>query len=144
MKKFFFRLQNVLEVREREEEEKERLLGEANVRLQHARSSLKILETKREQNEPQSEDESSVYMAGLYLARLLHEIERAVEVVSQCEAHALKAREVYFHAHRAAESLRKLKAKKLGEYNKELNAHEEKFIDEISTLRYTRESKESR
>jgi len=50
----------------------------------------------------------------------------------------------HFHAHRAAESLRKLKAKKLGEYNKELNAHEEKFIDEISTLRYTRESKESR
>ena len=144
MKKFSFRLQNILEVREREEEEKERRLGESTARLLTAKGKLGILEEKRVQDQPDSNDESLVYMSGLYLARLLQEIERAAELVVQCEAEVRAAREEYLRAHRAAESLRKLKQKKLDEYNKVLNAHEEKFLDEISTLRYSRESKESR
>jgi flagellar FliJ protein len=144
MKKFTFRLQNVLEVREREEEEKERLLGEASARLLKAKNKLRSLEEKREQNQPGADDESLVFMSGIYLARLLHEIEQATERVLQCEAEVQEARDEYMRAHRAAESLRKLKQKKLDEYNKALDAHEEKFLDEISTLRYSREPKESR
>jgi flagellar FliJ protein len=144
MKKFSFRLQNVLELREREEEEKERLLGTATARLLSAKGALAMLEGKREQNQPGSDDESLVYMSGLYLARLLHEIEQAAQFVQQCEAEVEAAREEYIRAHRAAESLRKLRQKKLDEYNKALEAHEEKFLDEISTLRYSRDTKESR
>lgn len=144
MKKFSFRLQNVLELREREEEDKERLLGEATARLLKAKGTLATLEGKREQNQPGTDDESVVYMSGLYLARLLHEIERATEFVQQCEADVQTARDEYLRAHRAAESLRKLRKKKLDEYNKALEAHEEKFLDEISTLRYSRDTKENR
>lgn len=144
MKKFSFRLQNVLELREREEEEKERLLGEATARLLKAKGVLAMLEAKREENQSVSDDESMVYMSGLYLARLLHEIERTLELVMQCEGEVHAAREEYIRAHRAAEGLRKLKQKKLDEYNKALDAHEEKFLDEISTLRYSRDTKESR
>lgn len=144
MKKFSFRLQNVLELREREEEDKERLLGEATARLLKAKGTLAVLEGKREHNQPGSDDESMVYMAGIYLARLLQEIEQATGHVLQCEIEVQAARDEYIRAHRAAEGLRKLKQKKLDEYNKALDAHEEKFLDEISTLRYSRDTKESR
>jgi flagellar FliJ protein len=143
MKKFTFRLQKVLELREREEDEKGRLLKLANAALREAESLFQLLEGKRADEGLSQGDDNSACLYGWYLARLLHEIDKARENIKIQQNAVEVARDNFLKARQKAESLRKLRERRLIDYNRLLNASEERFIDEISMLRYTRDNKAS-
>ncbi len=139
MKKFKFRLQKVLELREETEESRK-------VEMQRVADDLrKLKDLHMELNSRRAAfdfGDSDVYhqLQGTFLAGLLSslaQLDMKIEAKNQ-EFEAAKAQ--YFAAYRDAETLRKLKSKKLTAYNVMVQREEMKFMDEMATLRYGRKN----
>jgi flagellar export protein FliJ len=137
MKKFIYRLQRVLEVREKTEEETKHELTRRRQELQQAQDLLARIDKKR--LETTSLDIVLYDLQGFYLARLLQEREVALKDIVEKTKHVEETEILFLVARREAEILRKLKKKKLNQYNQKLESFESQVLDEIATLRYGRE-----
>lgn len=146
MKAFRFRLQAVLDMRQREEDARSRELTEALSALsaENARlTELRILEAnalaeyhalqQRGQLDLQALQWFQTYSVGLTIA-----IREQLARVADAERQAESRRAALMEAARAKQVLAELKAKAKEAYRREENRLEAKTIDEIATLRHAR------
>jgi flagellar FliJ protein len=144
MKRFRFRLQRVLDVRERMRDEARQELVVKNAARDEAQRVLAELEQSALQStvkEGGTYSASDLLMLGDYHARLKREIAYQEEVVARAEAEAEEARAKYVAASQDAKSIEMLKQKRLVEYRDEALKQEGADIDELTVQRHGRKNK---
>lgn len=139
-KKFKFRLQKVLELREQERENrkkelmlKNKAVKEVEQRIEELRG--KLLSSARVQGEIRAQD---LQMVANYEARLASEINASVQALELLVIEADKAKELYLEAVRDHEVLKTLKSRRQDEYRVEAEKIEFQVLDELAVQRYGR------
>ena len=147
MKKFVFRLENLLQHRTHLEE-KERnkfslMRAELLAELNHGhalqnqqRNALTELIAKKS-SEYDAQEISWFY---LYLDRLDHEIRLSNERAAQLEKNLEKQKQVMIEASRHKQMIENLKKKRYKEYCVALDREDQKSVDEIVVTRFARRS----
>ena len=136
MKKFSFKLEKVLELREFEEDQAKIELGKAIAETERIKEELRLIAEKRVQN-TKSRFSSSDVMEQLaienYITRLDSEKERLLEELAQAELVVEQKRAVFAEALKNRKVISKLKEKRTAEYKKEFYKTEENEIDDVFT-----------
>ena len=146
MKAFKFRLQTVLDMRQREEEARGRELAEALRALEAELAKLhemRVLEAnaQAEYYQLQSEgrlDVQAIQWFQTYSMRLTMSIREQTQRIVEAEALAGKRRAALMEAAQAKQVLDQLKTQARAEYQKAADMAEAKLIDEIATIRHVR------
>jgi flagellar FliJ protein len=147
VKPFVFKLEALLAIRKRREEEANIVLAGARARLNAARDFLEDLKERRRASFAEFKDKRArgdllameLQMWHKYLDFAEKEIEKAecvVEQLAQEVASALRAAE---KAMKDRKSVEKLRERRLEQYKMELQAAEQKILDEIAITRYRRQ-----
>lgn len=136
MKKFSFKLEKVLELREFEEDQAKIELGKAIAETERIKEELRLIAEKRVQN-TKSRFSSSDVMEQLaienYITRLDSEKERLLEELAQAELVVEQKRSVFAEALKNRKVISKLKEKRTAEYKKDFYKTEENEIDDVFT-----------
>lgn len=136
MKKFSFKLEKVLELREFEEEQAKIELGKAIAETERINEELRLIAEKRVQNSKNRFSTGDV-MEQLaienYITRLDSEKERLLEELAQAELVVEQKRSVFAESLKNRKVISKLKEKRAAEYKKEFYKTEENEIDDVFT-----------
>jgi len=146
VKKFKFRLQRVLDVRNRARDERRQELVTANLAYEEAvqhLEELRRLALEQRVSDGGTYSASDLVMFGAYAKRLAHEIELQVEQVKVAAKAAEQARERYVDASKDARALEMLEVKRRSEYDEVVLKEEGKFLDELSMQRVKGNTSES-
>jgi len=143
MKKFEFRLEQVLKIRHQQEimVQKEFAKVQAEHKIEVAKLT-KIFDDKRVtfdslKDKQRTGFDSTIYMAHMkFIEKLNLDIDIQRINVSKKEAELSKKRKELLEAVKKRKILENLKEKKLEEYNYEMNQEEQKFLDDISQRLY--------
>jgi flagellar FliJ protein len=138
MKRFNFRLQRVLEIRERFRDERRQELVQRNFERDHERRVLEDLDQeflRSKVREGGTYSASEVVLMGDYSRRLACEIEQQHVRVAAADQAAEEARERYIEASREAQALEKLKEKRRNEYQEQILKEEGNQLDELAVQR---------
>lgn len=138
MKKFSFKLEKVLELREFEEDQAKIDLGKAIAETERIKEELKLTALKRVQNTKDrfsSCDVIEQLAIENYITRLDAEKERLLEELAQAELVVEQKRSVFAEAMKNRKIISKLKEKRAAEYKKEFYKTEENEIDDVFTLK---------
>ena len=138
MKKFSFKLEKVLELREFEEDQAKIELGKAIAETERIKEELKLTALKRVQNTKDrfsSCDVIEQLAIENYITRLDAEKERLLEELAQAELVVEQKRSVFAEAMKNRKIISKLKEKRAAEYKKEFYKTEENEIDDVFTLK---------
>lgn len=142
MKKFKFRLQTVLEYRERIRDDAKAEVVKANQALEQAQNELTRLEALEIQNILSIQEVSpvSTVLLNAQIAQGLRQriVDQKV-VIEQKEKEVAKAMEVYLETSKELKAVTTLKERKLQEFNKHVAEKEATFLEELSTQRAARE-----
>lgn len=143
MKKFKYRLEKVLQLRERLKEEALRELTLRNGELQakqYERERLieSFLQNRVEEGSVMSIGELS--LKGQYAARLKSEIASAAVAIEEAEKAVQEATVQYVAASKEAKILTTHKEKKVEEYKEAYFKEEGRFLDELATQRAARKA----
>lgn len=145
MKKFQFRLQTLLEVRERVKETKEQELSQITHKLQQlfdAREAL--LQSKEEHLMAQAEaqqgkmDVDTILWFQQYSEWLDLKIAEATKSIEETSRKREEKRRELVHATQECEIITKLKERDYKQYLKEIDREENLLIDELATSRFNR------
>ena len=136
MKKFKFRLEQVLRFRKIVKDEKRRILAEANAGLTEAEEHLDLLKRQLGQvyvktNEIMGGED--FYLADMYSQRLENEILRQKDLILIREESVRVALADYVEASKETKTLETLKSRKLAAYNEVVLSEDAKFLDELAT-----------
>lgn len=148
MKAFKFRLQTVLDMRERDEEARGRELAEALSVLQRENAKLtelRVLEANAlaEYHELQREgrlDVQAIQWFQTYSMGLTVSINEQIQRIVQAEGQVDQRRAVLIEAARAKQVLDQLKDQAKQAHQQAADHEEAKQLDEIATLRHVRKS----
>ncbi len=138
MKKFKFRLERVLRYRRVVRDEKLRDLMLKNAKLREKQDRLATLEEAVRRNSPEGDGVmlvESLYMRGLYAARLKEEIINQRLTILDSENEVQQALAVYVEASKEVKSLESLKDKRKSEYLDYVAHEDAKFLDELAVQR---------
>lgn len=142
-KKFKFRLAQVLKFRDLERDEKKKILAEKNRKLRSAEERLQELEGACSLDDELNRKLNSTYeLEGLFLQRIINEIEKQKLIIEQVVEEVQLARQEYLEAHKEVQMLEKLKAKQEKEYVEHVDKEEAKFLDELAVQRAGKELNE--
>lgn len=144
MRRFRFKLQDVLEVREFQEEA-------AKARLAEKAGACAILELRLEENAALTLEAAKArfrkggstadFQAGeRYAIRLSRERERLMKALAVAEAEREVARELYVEASKAKELIQKLRERAEEEYYKSERREEFKALDDMAAIARARAS----
>lgn len=143
MRRFRFRLEGILHLREYTERQTELELGRITgvcVELE-AQIAARYAERRRALTTIPPEDAADV-RARLsvegYAARLVWEAQRLEERLAQAESERQAALEAFTEARRKADVLRKLRQRRLESYMHDQRRNEQKRLDEVSQIMYIR------
>jgi flagellar FliJ protein len=143
VKKFKFRLQRVLDVRNRTRDERRQELVTANLArdeaIQHL-EDLQALSLQQRVQEGGTYSAGELMMFGAYAKRLQLEIETQVVRVEEAKVAAEEARERYVEASREARALEMLEAKQRADHTELVAKKDGEFLDELSIQRAKRGS----
>jgi len=139
-KKFKFRLQKVLELREQERENRKKELMLKNKAVKEVEQKIeglrgKLLSSERRQGEIRAQD---LQMIADYEARLKSEIDASLQALERLVAEADKAKEIYLESVKDHEVLKTLKTRRQEEYRAEVERIEFQVLDELAVQRYGR------
>lgn len=138
MRRFNFKLQKILELKQFKEEEAKNELGKAISILNSIENEIKQNATKRLQaSQLRFTDPTQVYAWEAYIARLQQETQRLMEQAAQAEMIVEEKREIYMEAYREMKSIEKLKEKREKEYHKDMLNTEMNILDDIVTSRHS-------
>ncbi len=146
MAKFIYKMQNILNIKYRLEEQAKTTYGEARAILNQEEAKLAELESKKKYYEEMIR--STLYSSKLNLADII-KYENAVETmkyhikiqilqVKQAEHNLEKARERLNQAMMERKTHEKLKENVFEDFKKELNAQEQKEVDELVSFKYNK------
>jgi len=147
-KRFIFRLETVLQVKLRKEDEEkkkladliawqreeERILAEMVYREQNTRASL-----KEKQATGQWIEVDELKRIANFLKKIAKDIEMQKEKLQEIERRIEEQRLALLQAVQERKTLEMLKEQQHEEWRAEVEAEEAKFLDELATLKYARE-----
>ncbi len=146
-KGFKFRLQTVLDLAERVQDQKAQLMGAAEARRQ---SVIDVLENLlRNEATLRSDllkaqqsgvlDLQAIQMSLQFLDNLAERVVGQRAALAKVDEEVEAARAELMEAAQKVQVLQKLKDKARADYNREVDRQEAKFIDEIATVRFVRQ-----
>ncbi len=146
MKKFEFRLQRVLEIKEEIEKQKEREFGEAqkvvldiiyNIEVMNRQyhQCCEEIEQKTSQEHVDTIEMQNYYC---YIRKIKNDTEQLYEKKRKAEAEVERRRVVLIEASKDRKVLENLKERKINLYQEELNRFEQNVIDEIASNKFAR------
>jgi flagellar protein FliJ len=138
MKRFKFRLQRILDIREQIRDEARQELGRRNAVLAHEQSVLRGLEAellRLNAGENGIVTASELLLTGAYAQRIQKLIEQQALKVEEARKAVVEAQERYIQANKDAKALEMLKEKRKAEYDHEVLKEEINQLDEVATQR---------
>jgi flagellar FliJ protein len=138
MKRFKFRLQRILDIREQIRDEARQELGRRNAVLAHEQSVLGGLEAellRLNAGENGIVTASELLLTGAYAQRIQKLIEQQALKVEEARKAVVEAQERYIQANKDAKALEMLKEKRKAEYDHEVLKEEINQLDEVATQR---------
>lgn len=138
MKRFKFRLQRILDIREQIRDEARQELGRRNAVLAHEESILEGLESellRLNAGENGIVTASELLLTGAYAQRIEKLIEQQALKVEEARKAVVEAQERYIQANKEAKALEMLKDKRRAEYDHEVLKEEINQLDEVATQR---------
>ena len=138
MKRFSFRLQRILDIRDQIRDELRQELGRRNQELIHQESVLRGLEDELRRLQVTQDGivtASELVLTGAYALRVQQLIEGQLVKVEEARLAVFEARERYIQANKDAKALEMLKDKKREEYQQELLKEEINQLDEVASQR---------
>ncbi len=149
MAKFVFSMQNILNMKEKLEEQEKNNFAQANLRLQEAREE----QTRREQRLEEEKKKLQKEVADMLHIREIRNRENSVEIfrmyvrqqiltVKQREKEVDVARERLNEAMKERKTFEKLREKAFESFLAEENLREQKEVDELVSYRYGVDSQE--
>jgi flagellar FliJ protein len=138
MKRFNFRLQRVLDIRERFRDEMRQELVQKNFERDQEQRTLEDLDhefLRSKVADGGTYSAGELVLVGAYSLRLKEAIEEQRLRVAAAEKAAEEARERYIEASKEAQALEKLKEKRHQEYVEETLKEEGNQLDEFAVLR---------
>lgn len=138
MKRFRFRLQRVLDIREQICDELRQELALRNQELQQQLNVLAYLDAEFERSRIQGDgivSASELEMTGAYSARVQQLIVEQRGVVEQAKVAVEEARERFIQANKDAKAIDMLKDKKKAQYTEEVLKEEMNQLDELAVQR---------
>ena len=144
LKKFKFRMQVVLDLREKELEEKQMEMAKIVASLNAQKETLqniliaqaKNTEAMEALNTSDNFDVSSAEMHRDYGMKLINDARNQERIIANTESILKVKQKEVFEAHKKVEVLKKLKEKQEKEYYKEFLQAETKEIDDITSARF--------
>ena len=144
MKKFVFRMQVVLNMREKELEERQMEMAKILAALNSQREKLQEIFNNQELNKSKLEilctaddmDIEQVEAHREYGIKLITDAANQERIIANTEAILKRKQQEVMEAHQKVEVLKKLKEKQEEEYYKEFLHTEMKEIDDITSARY--------
>lgn len=143
MKRFNFRLQRVLEIRERFRDEMRQELVQRNFERDRERNILADLDQeflRSKVKEGGTYSAGEMVLVGDYSARLQEQIEQQRARVLAAQEAAERARERYIEASKESQALEKLKEKRQQEYVEQTLKEEGAQLDEFAVMRAGRKA----
>lgn len=143
-KKFKFRLEKVLELREQIREEKKKELFLKNTAVRETEEKITDLDKQLNTSGRTTGviKAQELHLTAQYESRLLAEIDAARDVLALLVFEAERAKEEYLEAVKEHEALKMLKARKQLEYQNSADKEEAKVLDELAVQRYGRLDRE--
>ncbi len=138
MKRFTFRLQRILDIREQIRDEARQELGRRNARLAQEQSVLAGLEAELLRLNGTANGivtAGELLLTGAYALRVQKLIEQQVVKVEEARQAVVEAQERYIQANKDARALEMLKDKKRAEYDQERLKEEIGQLDEVAVQR---------
>lgn len=144
MKKFRFRLQVVLDLREKELEQKQMEMAKILAVLNEQKRKLESIHLAKIRNNKEMDvlntaeemDIRDIESHRLYGIKLAADIRNQERVIENTQSILEKKQQEVQEAHRRAEVLKKLKENQEKEYYKEFFQAEAKELDDITSARY--------
>lgn len=140
MKRFNFKLETVLSLRENIEKQWEAKLGKVNSECGIIQSRIDQLQDKVYSSKMSGIDVGNYHVQTLYQERLYYQINIEKENLRKKEIELEKIKKVYLEKSIDRKIIDKLKDKAVSSYNKESLRDEIKFIDEINNASKIREN----
>jgi flagellar FliJ protein len=145
MRGFRFRLQSVLDQRQKKEDILKKELAEKKMLFEREKAVLEQLKSRLSNIRQEFCDKQKVKIEAheaaaysLYFDRVEREIEFQLIKLTEIASEVKKAQERLLEAAKDKKIIEKLYDKQLAEYRQEMNRTEQALIDEISTVRYKR------
>lgn len=138
MKRFRFRLQRILDIREQIRDEARQELGRRNAELAHEESVLRGLEGELARLQASGDGivtAGEYLLMGAYAMRVQKLIEQQYLRIEEARKLVIAAQEKYIQANKDARALELLKEKKREEYDQEILREEINQLDEVATQR---------
>jgi len=132
------RLDRLVKLRERGEEEALASLGKAQVELRAARERLEAAERAARADGRARGSAAHFELEEAARRRLLQAVRSAAEAVAAAEKQEAAAADAYRAARQEAEAMRRAAERKRGELLAEADRRERRSTDEIATLRFNR------
>jgi len=147
-RQFQFRLQSVLEYKQRQEEEQQRKLAELQAVLIEEENTLASLKRFRQKRLREMSEKSQAGAVNVEELKMYHEQQRKLEAdiaaqavkVEQAKAAVDEQMLKLLEARQEVMTYEKLKEKHYEDYLAQINLEEQKLIDEIATTKYNREN----
>ena len=134
MKKFVFKLQKLLEVRQYEQRQAEAELGKANAEVSRIQGELDTIAKNRVSSIKNNGSAQDLYIQSQlsnYLYMLDQKKEVLLEDLVQAQMISDQKREVVRECLKNTKSLEKLQEKQLSEWKKEMIREEENIVDDV-------------
>lgn len=148
MAKFIYRMQSILDIKEKMEEQAKNEFARARLRLNEEEEKLKMLEDRKASYEQQGRklQESSLNVQKILencnaIERIKEFIAIQKKAVTTAQAQLEDARRRLQNAMQESKTQTRLKEKAFEEFLKEENARESKEIDELVSYTYGQKSK---
>ncbi|MGL1894309.1 MAG: flagellar export protein FliJ [Spirochaetaceae bacterium] len=139
MRKFNFKLDNVLSIRENIEKEWEAKLGRANSQCQLVQNKIDMCYSQIADSKNDQVDITQFQIKCIYEARLLQQISNQKQVLKEREVERDKIKEVYLQKSIDRKVIDKLKDKSKLRYKKYSLKEDSLFIDNINSSAKIRE-----
>lgn len=143
MAKFIFKMENILSIKEKLEDQAKAEYGIELVRLREEEEKKLRLEAKKIGYEKKLTEALQDYLDIQCIRRLENavevmkfQIQMQIHVIEQQEARVAKAREKLDEAMKERKTYEKLKEKAFETFRQEVNAAEQKEIDELVSFRH--------
>ncbi|MDU2066226.1 MAG: flagellar export protein FliJ [Sporomusaceae bacterium] len=146
MQRFRFRLETLLKVRRRREEQAQLRLTQAIENLRQAQEDLSLLVDRIEAHRQewqnalsQNKTIADFILYSAYFKQLTLQMDNQKEVVIAAEKSHLESLFVFQEAMKQRKVVERLKEKKRQQHYRELLQQEQNFLDELGTQRYGRD-----
>jgi flagellar FliJ protein len=147
MKRYRFRLETLLELRKRKEDEFKQQLGKKNREMLASRKellaineALKSLQASEKKNRASARSVVELRYSVTYRFKLREDILRKTRLIDELGAQAEDIRKKLVHAKQQRRAIEIVRERQLAAWKKEYASQEQAFIDDVSQQGYIRKT----